>query len=229
MAALEKATITNTVSGQRIPVLFNPEEYSVKRDIGYASAATFGQSAPSLQFVSGNQQTLDMVLLLDTYEEHRAGGRTVAEGGSDVRRLTAKITDLMDIDPTTHAPPVLLFAWASLTFTCVLSRVNQQFIMFLPDGTPVRARLTVTFAEYRTPELEAEEIKRETADYTKQHVVGQGETLSSISAATYGDPSLWRVIAARNAIDVPAAVQTGARLVIPALPYVDPDTGQELG
>jgi len=229
MAALEKATITNTVSGERIPVLFNPEEYSLKRDIGYSPTAVFGQSAPILQFVSGNQQTLDMELLLDTYEEHREGGRTVAQGGSDVRRLTARISDLMNIDPTTHAPPVLLFAWASLTFTCVLSRVNQQFIMFLSDGTPVRARLTVTFDEYRNPDLEAEEIKRETADYTKQHVVGQGETLSSISAATYGDPALWRAIASRNAIDVPAAIQAGATLVVPALPYIDPDSGKEFG
>ncbi|MET0459469.1 MAG: LysM peptidoglycan-binding domain-containing protein [Ilumatobacteraceae bacterium] len=229
MTALEKATITNTVSRQRIPVLFNPEEYSLKRDIGYSSAAVFGQSAPILQFVSGNQQTLDMELLLDTYEEHREGGRTVARGGTDVRRLTEKITDLMNIDPTTHAPPVLLFAWASLTFTCVLSRVTQQFIMFLPDGTPVRARLSVTFSEYRNPDLEAEQVKRETADYTKQHVVGQGETLSSISAATYGDPALWRAIAARNGIDNPAAIETGATLVVPSLPYVDPDTGQELG
>lgn len=229
MAALEKATITNTVSGQRFPVLFNPEEYSLKRDIGYAPAAVFGLSAPILQFVSGNQQTLDMELLLDTYEEHREGGRIVAQGGADVRGLTAKITDLMNVDPTTHAPPVLLFAWASLTFTCVLSRVTQRFIMFLPDGTPVRARLTVTFDEYCNPALEAEEIKRETADYTKQHIVGQGETLSSISAATYGDPASWRAIAARNAIDVPAAIRTGAVLVVPALPYVDPDSGKEFG
>jgi nucleoid-associated protein YgaU len=228
MGALDKAIITNTVSGQKIPVLFNPEEYSLKRDISYSPAAVLGQSAPILQFVSGNQQTLDMELLLDTYEEHPEGGGTVAQG-SDVRRLTAKITDLMNIDPATHAPPVLLFAWASLTFTCVLSRVNQQFIMFLSDGTPVRARLTVTFDEYRNPELEAEEIKRETADYTKQHVVGQGETLSSISAATYGDPALWRAIASRNAIDVPAALQTGATLVVPALPYIDPDSGEEFG
>jgi nucleoid-associated protein YgaU len=226
MAALEKATITNTVSGQRIPVLFNPEEYSLKRDIGYAQATVPGLSAPILQFVSGNLQTLDMELLLDTREEHREGGRVVAEGGSDVRRLTAKVTDLMNIDPATHAPPVLLFAWASLTFTCVLARVSQQFIMFLADGTPVRARLTVTFDEYRNAELEAQEVKRETADYTKQHVVGQGETLSSIAAATYGDPALWRAIAARNAIDVPSAIEAGATLVVPGLPYADPDSGE---
>ena len=68
---LEKAVITNTVTGDEIPVMFNPEEYTVNRDINYAQAAVPGLSAPVLQFVSGNMQTLEMELFLDTYEEHR--------------------------------------------------------------------------------------------------------------------------------------------------------------
>jgi nucleoid-associated protein YgaU len=226
MGRLEKATITNTVSGDRIPVLFNPEEYSLKREINYAQAAVPGLSAPILQFVNGNLQTLDMELMLDSYERHTEGGRTLADAHSDVRVQTRKITTLMDIDRTTHAPPVLLFTWASLTFTCVLARATQQFLVFLPDGTPVRARLQVTFNEFRNADLEAKEIKRETADYSKLHVVLQGETLSSIAAAVYGDPTLWRPIAIRNDVDVPAAIAVGERLVVPSLPYRDAATGE---
>jgi hypothetical protein len=226
MARLEKATVTNTVTGDRVPVLFNPEEYSLKRDINYAQAAVPGLSAPILQFVNGNLQTLEMELLLDTYETHTEGGRTIAAAGSDVRTQTRKITDLMNIDRTTHAPPVLLFTWASLTFTCVLARATQQFLMFLPDGTPVRARLQVTFNEFRNADLEAKEIKRETADYSKLHVVRQGETLSAIAATVYGDPCLWRPIAIRNEVDVPAAIGVGDQLVVPSLPFRDPDTGE---
>jgi hypothetical protein len=226
MARLKKATVTNTVTGDRVPVLFNPEEYSLKRDINYAQAAVPGLSAPILQFVNGNLQTLEMELLLDTYETHTEGGRTIAAAGSDVRTQTRKITDLMNIDRTTHAPPVLLFTWASLTFTCVLARATQQFLMFLPDGTPVRARLQVTFNEFRNADLEAKEIKRETADYSKLHVVRQGETLSAIAATVYGDPCLWRPIAIRNEVDVPAAIGVGDQLVVPSLPFRDPDTGE---
>jgi hypothetical protein len=226
MARLEKATITNTASGDRVPVLFNPEEYSLKRDINYAQAAVPGLSAPIIQFVSGNLQTLDMDLLLDTLEAHREGGRVVAAAGSDVREQTRKVTDLMNVDSATHAPPVLLFTWSSLTFTCVLARATQQFLMFLPDGTPVRARLQVTFNEFRNADLEAKEVKRETADYSKLHVVCEGETLSSIATRAYGDPQRWRPIAIRNSIDVPAAIRAGTRLVVPSLPFSDPDTGE---
>jgi hypothetical protein len=223
---LEKAIITNTITNERIPVMFNPQEYTVNKDINYAQSAVPGLSGPILQFVSGNMQTLEMELLLDTYEEHRSGSRTLNRAGQDVRNLVRKITDLMRINPDTHAPPVLLFTWSSLHFKCVLARASQRFIMFKPDGTPVRARLTVTFNEYIDAEREAKEVGRQTADFTKIHVVAQDETLSGIAARLYEDPHQWRPIAIANDIDNPRAIFVGQRLRIPSLPFTDPDSGE---
>ncbi len=222
----EKAIITNTVTGDSIPVMFNPEEYTVNRDNNFAQTGVPGLGAPIIQFVHGNMQTLEMELFLDTYEGHREGSRVLNQAGDDVRTLTRRITDLMNIDPATHAPPVLLFTWASLSFTCVLARANQRFVMFLQDGTPVRARLQVTFNEFRNVELEAKEIKRETADFSKVYVVGQGETLSAIAGRTYGNPALWRPIGLRNSIDDPRSLAVGLRLLLPQLPFRDPETGE---
>lgn len=224
--SLEKAIITNTVTGKRVPVLFNPEEYTVSKDNNFAQTAVPGLSAPILQFVHGNMQTLDMELLVDTYETHKEGSRTFNQAGDDVRTLTRQVTDLMNIEPSTHAPPVLLFTWGSLSFTCVLARVSQKFIMFRADGVPVRARLTVTFNEFRNIDLEAKEIKRETADFTRLHLVSQGEKLSDIANQAYNDPRMWRPIALRNGIDNPRKLTAGQRLVIPNLPYRDPDSGK---
>jgi nucleoid-associated protein YgaU len=223
---LERAQITNTVTGQRIPVQFNPEEYTLNRDVNYAQTAIPGLSAPLLQFVSGNLQTLEMELFLDSYEEHKAGSRVVNAARSDVRLLVRQVTDLMSIEPTTHAPPVLLFTWASLSFTCVLARAAQRYTMFLPDGTPVRARLTVTFNEFRNIDLEAKEVKRETSDYSKRHIVSEGETLSAIAGVEYGDPRLWRVIAIANRLQHARNLAPGAQLLLPKLPFRDPDTGR---
>ena len=223
---LEKAVITNSNTGEKIPVMFNPEEYTLNKDINYAQIGIPGLSSPILQFVHGNLQTLEMELFLDTYEQHREGGRTLNSAGDDVRALTHKVTNLMNIDPETHAPPVLLFTWGSLSFTCVLARVSQRFILFRPDGVPVRARLQVTFNEFRTLEQEAKEIKRETSTYTRLHVVTQGETLSAIAARTYGNPALWRPIAILNAIANPFVLEAGQQLLVPNLPFRDPDSGE---
>ena len=224
--ALEKATITNTATGEAIPVMFNPEEYTVNRDVNYAQTTIPGLSAPLIQFVSGNMQTLEMELFLDTYEEHRSGSSVLNRAGSDVRELTSRVTELMSINGSTHAPPVLLFVWASLSFTCVLARASQRFTMFLPDGTPVRASLQVTFNEFRNVDLEAKEVKRETADYSKTREVHEGDTLSAIAEREYGTPRLWRPIALRNDIDDPRDLAVGQRLIVPKLPYRDAATGE---
>ena len=224
--SLEKAIVTNTVTGVRIPVQFNPEEYTLNREISYAQAAIPGLSAPILQFVHGNMQTLQMELFLDSYEQHKVGSKTVNAAQSDVRLLVRQVTDLMSIEPSTHAPPVLLFTWGSLAFTCVLANCSQRYTMFLPDGIPVRARLTVTFNEYRNIDLEAKEIKRETSDYSKRHVVSQGETLSSIAGAEYGDPRLWRVIAIANRLQKARNLTPGLKLLLPRMPYRDPESGR---
>ena len=224
--ALEKAIIKNCITLKEIPVMFNPEEYTVSKDINYAQSSIPGLSGPILQFVNGNMQTLEMELFLDTYEIHRSGGRILNRAGADVRKLTRKVTDLMTIDSDTHAPPVLIFSWGSFSFTCVLARVSQRFIMFKPNGIPVRARLNVTFNEYLYPEREAKEINRQTADFSKVHIVAQGETLSSIAASLYEDPKLWRPIAIANNINDPRQITVGQQLHVPALPFTDPASGE---
>ena len=219
--ALEHATLTNRRTSDSVPVLFNPEEYTVTRGVTWAQAAIPGREAPLLQFVNGEMQTLEMELLVDTLEAHGS-----APAGGDVRELTEKITGFMNVDGETHAPPVVVFAWGTLVFTCVVARVTQRFVMFLPTGVPVRARLSVTLNEYRDLDLEAKEVKRQTADYTKRHVVLQEETLSSIATKVYGNPALWRAIALRNELDDPRTLEPGLALAIPSLPYRDPQTGE---
>lgn len=213
--ALEKATILNTDTSEKLTVRFNPEEYSLSRDNNFAQAAVPGRSSPLLQFTHGNLRTLDMELLFDTYEELR-----------DVRQETNKLLKLLDINPATHAPPILLFVWGSLRFECVLTKASQRYILFLPTGEPVRARVQVSFSEFTNSSLEAKEIKRETADYTKVRVVGQGETLSSIAGDVYSNPALWRPLAIRNGIDDPHALTPGQKLVVPRLPFADPESGE---
>jgi nucleoid-associated protein YgaU len=213
--ALEKATIINTDTKEKLVVRFNPEEYSLNRDNNFAQAAIPGRGAPLLQFTHGNLRTLEMELLFDTYEQQK-----------DVRPEIAKLTGLLDINPQTHAPPILLFVWGSLQFQCVLARANQKFILFLPSGHPARARVQVSFQEFSNSSLEAKEIKRETANYTKVHIVSQGETLSSIAGQVYTNPQLWRPLAIRNGVDDPRHLAPGRRLEVPRLPFVDPDSGE---
>lgn len=192
---------------EEIRVEFNPTEYSLDKSITYSSQNLLGLTSPVTQFVSGDASTLSMELFFDTYEE-----------GTDVRKkYTDRLDALLKIDRERHAPPICRFVWASLNFTAVLQSARKRFTAFLPDGTPVRARVDVTFQEHRPPERQLRERPRQSADKTKLWRVTESDTLWLIAAQTYRDPERWRTIADANGIENPRTLRTGRELVIPPL------------
>ena len=204
-----------------VPCLFNPKELSVEKSNQFAEVAIPGLSSPILQFVRGNARSVTMDLFFDTYEE-----------GVDVRIFTDRITGwdagsmlsnlpgaakgLMDIDSELHAPPVCLFIWGAFVFQCIIERVSKRFTMFLPEGIPVRATLSVTLKEYQEVDIQIKELDLHSPDVTKRWTVKQGDSLWSIAAQEYGDPAGWRLIAESNGIDNPRIITPGSELVIPA-------------
>jgi hypothetical protein len=212
---LSKAKIKNEATGTEFDVMFNPEEYSLNKDNNFAAQAIPGLTSPLLQFVHGNLRTLDMELFFDTFEQQ-----------TDVRDQTQKVTSLLQINSDLHAPPILQVAWGTLFFRCVLAKASQKFIKFLSDGRPARARVNVTFQEYLDAATQSKEANLQTVDFSKYHIIRLNETLSSIAGQYYENPQTWRPIAAANGISDPRAIDVGQEIRVPALPYVDPETGE---
>jgi len=189
-----------------IPVLFNPTQYNLDKTNQIAEIGIPGLGAPILQYVRGNTRTLTMELFCDTYEQQL-----------DVRIFTSQVYGLLEIDRSTHVPPICLFTWGTFLFRGVLERVSGRFTLFLADGRPVRATLSVTFKEFIDVSVEVRQNPTQSADHTKTRTVKQGDTLSSIAAAEYDNPGKWRPIATANGIDNPRILAPGRVLIIPPL------------
>jgi LysM repeat protein len=202
---LEKAVITPEDEAS-IPVLFNPTQYSLDQANSIAEVGVPGLSAPILQYVRGNGRTLTMDLFFDTYEQQ-----------SDVRDHTDLIYGLLNVRGPLHRPPVCTFTWGHFNFDCVVERVGGRFTLFLADGTPVRATLSVTMKEFVEVDLLVRNPPLESADHAKTYVVRRGDTLAAIAAKEYGDPAKWRPIADANRLDNPRVLPPGTRLALPAL------------
>jgi len=203
---LAKATIERYIpaGGKPIKVLFNPTEYQLTQSNQFTEVGVPGLAVPPLQFGRGNARSLSMQLFFDTYEQQ-----------TDVRVHTGELIKLLEIDSKLHAPPVCRFIWGNLTFVGVLEHANQRFTLFLPDGTPVRAAVDVSFKEFSDTDKQGGRLQ--SANFAKQHLVQRGNTLSGIAAQYYGDPALWRHIAEENSIDEPLALRPGQVLSIPPI------------
>lgn len=209
-AGSKKATIQvldrNREVTETIRVPFNPTEYDVESSVQYDEVEVPGYTSPVTQFVSGSADSLSMELFFDTYEARE-----------DVREQTGKIESLLELDEKRHAPPVLRVAWAGFQFTCVLESASASYTLFLPNGTPVRARMNVTFTEYTPPIKQRREETGDEGNEERVRVVKEGDTLWEISGDEYGDPTKWRIIADENGIDNPRTLQIGTELTIPEL------------
>ena len=202
LVKLAKATIINTVTNQKISVMYNPEEFKFDQGNTYAEVGIPGLDASPIQYVRGRARTLTMDLFFDTYESNQ-----------DVRLYTAQVVNLLNTLPQTKAPPVLLFSMGRFNFQCVLVDAGQRYTMFLRDGTPVRATLSVRFEEYVRVDFTAQQ-----GPFTGSpalHNFIQGQTLSGLASDYLGDPTQWRTIAEANKIDDPFHVTPGTQLVIP--------------
>jgi nucleoid-associated protein YgaU len=100
----------------------------------------------------------------------------------------------------------------------VLDHVSGRFTLFLADGTPVRATLSVVFNEFIDVDVLVQENPTESADHRKTRLVKSGDRIDNIAAEEYGDSAKWRAIAEANDLDDPSQLEPGYVLIVPRLP-----------
>lgn len=213
MGALEKLKMKNEDTGEEFAVLFNPSEYSIDAAAKWKEQEKRGQQ-PELQYTGGERKKLAMELFFDTYEQQ-----------TDVRQFTVKVGSLLVFNKEKHRPPKVTLSWgreapggpfADFPFTGVLESFKQQFTLFMSDGTPVRAKVSVSFLQFSLTEEELKKNEAHSADKTKVYLCKQGDTVSGIAGLFYKDPTQWRYIADANDIEDPRDLVPGTALTIPS-------------
>jgi nucleoid-associated protein YgaU len=214
---LEKA-ILKVVDGdpetRELRFMYNPAELTTAKSANWNRPQQKGaSSAGKPQFTGAGPQTVQMEIWFDAWDAVDA----------DVTRSVMTLFGWTKPTPTSITkklprPPVLGFEWGSnriLTDLKVfLKSVNAKYVLFKPDGTPVRASATINLEEVpedppkQNPSSGSQESRR-------GHLVGAGDSLHSVAWREYGDASLWRGIAAFNGIDDPLRVAPGTRLLVP--------------
>lgn len=192
-----------------LKVCFNPTEYSIEDRSVFAEASIPGLDSPIIQYSRGDAKVLSLELLLDTY----AYGR-----GEDIRKkYIVKLEQLLAVDGELHAPPPCRVVWGSLDFVGVLESLNKRYVLFLDDGTPVRARVTLRWKEYIPVEIQVKGTPRSSPDRRKIHIIQEDDSLWQIAYRAYGDPKHWRLLAEVNDIDNPMRLEPGKEMVVPPL------------
>jgi nucleoid-associated protein YgaU len=232
MASLTKATFNifkadlKTVNTS-LPVQFNPASLAFDKGVQVAEIAIPGLNNPVRQFIRGKTETLSVELFFDTTE------KGIGKKAVSVTTLTDPFFGLVKIDPKTHASPVCSFAWGAkfpgdslperygsqrrTVFPCLVTSVKQEFKLFSPEGTPLRAKLTLALEEYISLQDQVNTINPQSSDHTRSHVLEQGQTLTQVAAEYLGSAREWRHLADANGLTDPRRIPAGLTLTIPPL------------
>ncbi|MCP4368477.1 MAG: LysM peptidoglycan-binding domain-containing protein [Deltaproteobacteria bacterium] len=217
---LVKLLIETDIPGaQPIKVLFNPSEYSIE-DSNTWEEQKRNKQRPELQFTAQSLKKLSMELFFDSYEN---------KGNQDVRQFTRQIANLLEVGTgiDKDRPPVCTIFWgdnnsttpneADFPFIGVLESLKQQFVLFNSVGTPIRARLSVSFKQFLLPEEELKRKPRKSSFPANTYTVVLDDTLSGIAARLWEKPEEWRRIANGNNIINPRILRPGQVLIIPPI------------
>jgi len=244
---MERVAFLVESTGERLGCLLNPDTLVVRRQGGVRARSGAGGHLTGagladdpLLFTGGGRTELDLELLFDV---NLAGAGVSTD---DVRQLTAPLWALAENGEGQEAygrPPQVRFVWGkSWNVPGIVGAVAERLEQFSPSGTAQRSWMSMRIIRVGQPPgpppVEPSPLPPELppplpegtplAPGTVLHqVLGTGdhpdspaasESLYQLAQRYYGNPGLWRLIAAYNGVADPLRVPAGAVLRIPPQP-----------
>lgn len=191
-------------------VMFNPNTYSQKYEVEYQARQGQGDTGSPQVFGKVKPQEYAFEFLFD-------GTGTAAEKVEVQETIEEFLKVTGKHDGEIHRPLYLKLSWGALVSKCVLKSAEITYILFKPDGKPLRAKVKATFAENIEDALRVAEERKNSPDLTHVYEVKEGEHLSLLSNRFYGNPSYYLQLAAFNGLDNFRKLRVGQRLLFPPL------------
>lgn len=195
-----------------IKFAFNPNEFTISKTASWERTPQRGATTTAMpQFTGSEPASMTLEVFFDAGE---SSSPTVAK---DVQRLLDTVTPLpKTISANKPSPPWVVFGWGKfMSFVAIVKQVSAKYTMFRPDGTPIRAAVTLNLEEIPTDPPPKQNPTSGALTASRTHQVVAGDSLPSIAQREYGNPNRWRDLADANGIDDPMRLPPGTNLLVP--------------
>lgn len=190
----------------------NPESYRQTHATRYTANDATDAAGVTTKFFNIEPQQLSFEFHLDATG---AAQPAIASVGDEIANFK-KVA--YTYNGTIHSPNYLEVVWGSgAQFYCRLTALDIDYLLFRSDGTPLRAKLNVTFQQYLSPTQIEQSANKGSPDLTHARVVVAGDTLPALCARIYGDARYYLGVAAYNGLSHFRKLVPGSTLYFPPL------------
>ena len=197
----------------RIPFHYNPKELSISKSAKWGRTnARDAKTAGTPEFKGADPCKLTLELFFDATE---------TMDGSVVARVEQLFACCVPTTPSRgkkkSTPPLVVLQWGAVrSFVAFVSSVQAKYTLFTGEGTPIRATCSISLEE-----MPGDPRKQNPTSggltLTSVRTVVAGDSLASIAYREYGDPAMWRPLAAFNGIDDPLRLRLGSSVLLPVV------------
>jgi len=231
MSGLEKMLVTaysdanfQTQVGDAYSVWINPTSYSYKFGIQYNNRQAQGANGPSPDFNKVGPDSVSFELLFDAtgvVPSPIAGKSAVPDDGvySQIEAFKALV---LSFNGQIHSPNYIILSWAQLQFRCRLQSMDLNYTLFRPDGTPIRARMSLSFLGFNSEQTLAKQATKASPDMTHIVTVVAGDSLPTLCYRIYGSSLYYLRLARFNGLNGFKMLVPGTKLRFPPLPRLAP-------
>jgi hypothetical protein len=209
--ALAKATLTEITGqskgepklGTPVPVQFNPA--TLKLSLSNQVDAQHTQGQQRRQFLGASSTTLSFDLVFDTADEG------TDDAPVSVRLRTAMVERFLLPTDDSPSPPRVRFEWNELRLDGVVESLTIDFELFAADGTPLRAKMSVSIKE-QNRKYQAAQLGPAARSGRNLPAPGRGNAGPGSSTALPGGPTAEPGDRTELALSGEAAAQFAARV-----------------
>lgn len=196
-----------------IRAFINPDSYTQNNANNYSSFNIKGDSEQTYFFnnTAGSSLKLDKLMVDGTGIMPLGIFKNVDEYLDELAKLVYKY------DGSIHMPPYVKITWGNLSFKGVCSAYNVKYTLFKPDGTCLRAEVSLEFKASVDPQTKVKRAGNNSPDLTHARTVKAGDTLPLMTYRIYGTSAYYMEVARVNKLSHINAIKPGDQIYFPPL------------
>jgi hypothetical protein len=184
------------VTGVQYKAMINPDSITWQRAIEYNKKQPPNTSSPSQKYKNTPSDQLNFDIVIDCTG-------VVNSNRTDMKNEIATLENtVFTFNGKIHRPNFVKIQWGQgFNFNGVLDSFNTSYSLFKPDGTPLRAKVSLHFSLYVAPKTVKKLDNSTSPDITHLVTVQQGMTLPQLCRNVWNDDSYYIQVAKYNGLD----------------------------